>query len=97
MDELRKPNGDYTEAGLKYPGMTANLELCWVFLKELCEIVWAKESYRPRMSMWSIPPRPDNFDMQLAAAFDELAAYRATGYAPERINEIIRTAKEKQY
>jgi len=26
--------------------------------------------------MWSIPPRPDNFDMQILSALDELKEYR---------------------
>lgn len=76
MDEYRDANGDYTEAGLRYPGMKADLTLCYKYLSELCNIVWAGGPYNPKMSMWSIPPRLENFDMQLSAAFDELTALR---------------------
>ena len=30
MSELRKPNGDYTEAGLRYPGMKADIDFGFV-------------------------------------------------------------------
>jgi len=93
--ELRKPNGDYTESGLQYPGMTADIELCKTYLNELCQIVWAGNPNRPaNMVMWSIPPRPDNFDMQLSAALDELKAYRATGLSPERVAELAEAEKD---
>lgn len=83
MAELQKPNGDYTEDGLRYPGMKANIDLCYKFLYELCQITWAGSSYHPKMTMWSIPPRPDNFDMQLSAAFEELKTYREIGSVEE--------------
>ena len=93
--ELRKSNGDYTEAGLKYPGMKADLDLCWKYLYELCQIVWAGNPNRQAgITMWSIPPQPDNFDMQLAATFDELDVYRATGLSPEYCAELAAAEKD---
>jgi len=95
MDELRKPNGDYTETGLKYPGTKANIELCYKYLTELCRIVWTGNPNRPiEMTMWSIPPRPDDFDIQLSAAFDELKTYRDSGLSPERCVELAEMEKD---
>ena len=93
--KLRKSNGDYTMDGLKYPGMKADIALCYKFLSELCAITWAgSDSYFPKMIMWSIPPTPENFDMQLSAAFDELEAYRATVLTPEEVAELAQAKRE---
>lgn len=88
--ELRKSNGDYTEEGLEYPGMKADIDLCYKYLHELCQIVWGngRDGYKPKMTMWSIPPQPDNFDMQISAALDELKAYRECGLLPNEVEEM---------
>ena len=96
MEKLRKPNGDYTEAGLKYPGMTADIDLCYKYLFELCQIVWAGNPNRPtNMVMWSIPPQPNNFNLQILAALDELKEYRDTGLSPERVAELAEAERER--
>jgi len=95
MTELRESNGDYTEEGLKYPGMTADIDICYKYLHELCQIVWAGNPNRPaNMVMWSIPPQPYSFDLQISAALDELKAYRDTGLSPERVAELAEAEKD---
>lgn len=69
---------NYSEeaAKLRYPAMRADLDLCEKQLYALCK------GERSGITAMSVPPRPENFDMQFSAAFDELRAYRASGFIP---------------
>ena len=55
---------------LEYPQLKADLDLCEKQLYEICK------GERTGLTAMSVPPRPDNFDMQFSAAFDELRARR---------------------
>lgn len=71
---------------LEYPQLRANLDLCDKQLFEICS------GNRTYLTAMSVPPRPENFDMQFAAAFAELKAYREAGFFPE---ELIQKRAEK--
>lgn len=55
---------------LEYPQLKADLDLCERQLYEICK------GERTGLTAMSVPPRPDNFDMQFSAAFDELRECR---------------------
>lgn len=55
---------------LEYPQLKADLDLCERQLYEICK------GERTSLTAMSVPPRPDNFDMQFSAAFDELRERR---------------------
>lgn len=71
---------------IEYPQLRADLDLCEKQLYEICS------GNRTHLTAMSVPPRPDNFDMQFSAAFAELKAYRETGFFPE---DLIQKRAEK--
>lgn len=71
---------------LTYPNMKADLELCRQQLKELC-------GEERKTAFRRIPPQRIDFDLQFAAAFKELQAYRDTGLMPDEIPHWIPVSK----
>lgn len=58
------------QLALEFPQLRADIEWCYECLFDICRGTHEK-------AVMSVPPRKDNFDMQMSAAFDELKAYRA--------------------
>ena len=56
------------ELALEYPQLVADIDLCYKYLFAIC---------RGERLLLSVPPRPDNYDMQISAALDELKELRA--------------------
>jgi len=63
---------------LEYHRLRANLDLCEKQLHALCK------GERGDIVAMSVPPRPENFDMQFSAAFDELREFRESGFLPTK-------------
>lgn len=55
------------QLALEYPQLKADIDLCYKYLFAIC---------RGEILCLSVPPRPENYDMQISAALDELKEYR---------------------
>lgn len=73
---------------LEYPQLRADLDRCEKQLYEICS------GKRTDMTTMSVPPRPENFDMQFSAAFAELREYRKMAPIPICDTQHCESGKE---
>lgn len=77
---------------LSYPRLRADLDLCEKQLYALCK------GERTGITALSVPPRPENFDMQFSAAFDELRAFRTSGFVPtQQVQQKNEPEQDEKY